>query len=215
MCGPPRKKIPRHLVDEKLDRNHIHRLRAGGPHFYMEIVTSNCPGCGAELELPLSFDNVICRRCGAAYRASHHKNAVHLHRIDRFADSEEAELAAELDSAIVEIDEQIANIKEEIETIRSREQGASLQLGCAVFGAFGAVIIVLAIFVTVGRGYFGGVLFYSALAAVLIMAGMRLKTKLLTRPQKEMLRHERRDMEQALAALASDRERLAGLRVEE
>ena len=90
-----------------------------------------------------------------------------------------------------------------------------MQLGCAVFGAFGAVIVVLAIFVTVGRGYFGGVLFYSALAAVLIMAGMRLKTKLLTRPQKEMLRQERRDMEQALAALAADRERLAGLRDEE
>ena len=201
------------MVDEKLNCNHILRLRAGeSAALSMEIVSSTCPDCGSELEFPLSFDNVICRRCGAAFKVSHYKSAVNLQRIDRLADKEEAELAAELDNAICEIGEQIAEVKEEIETIRSREQGAALQVGCAVFGVFGAVITVIALFVTVARGYFGGWLFYSALTAVLILAAMRVKSRLVTQEQRERFAEDRRGLEKALVALEADHERLEGLR---
>ena len=178
----------------------------------MEIVTSNCPDCGAELEFPLSFQNVICRNCGAAYKASHNKSAVVLRRIDGDTDSEDAELAAELDDAIGEMEEQIEEVREEIEATRSREQGAALQLGCAVFGVIGAVIMVLAFFVTVGHGYFGGWLFYAALAAAVVIGGFRIRSKLLTQEQREKLVQQRLGLEEALARLETDRDRLTRLK---
>ena len=178
----------------------------------MEIVRSNCPDCGSKLEFPLSSENLICRECGAAYKVSYYKSVVNLHRIDSLADKEEGDLAAELEDTIREMEEQIAEVKEEIDTIRSREQGAALQTGCAAFGFFGAVIMVLAVFVTVARGYFGGWLFYSVLAAVLFLAGLRVKRRLVTKEQRKRLAEDRREMEEILVALEADHQRLTALR---
>ena len=177
----------------------------------MEIVSSQCPDCGATLEFPLSFDNVTCRQCSSAFNVSHYKNVVSLQRIGRTAVDEDAELAAELRTAISELDEQIVEIKDRIEALRSSEQGAALQAGCAVFGVFGTIIVVLALFVTVGRAYFGHWIFYAALALVLIAAGARIRNRLLTKEQRRKLIEERRLLEEALARLEADRERLLDL----
>ncbi|PYP88817.1 MAG: hypothetical protein DMF61_06525 [Blastocatellia bacterium AA13] len=178
----------------------------------MEVITLNCPDCAALIELSLSVDYVICRRCGAGYRVSRSENSVNLQRAGGIASHSYTELEAELERAIVELEEQIADAREQIEIVRSREKGAALQVGCASFGVFGGVIVVLALFVTLARAYFGGFFFYAALLAVVVLGIVRLRRKLLSKQQREKLAADRSELEEGLPTLEAARDRLIRLR---
>ena len=106
----------------------------------------------------------------------------------------------------------IEDLSEQVEVIRSKEQGAPLQVGCAVFGVFTLVLLVLAFFMTIARPLFGEWVFYLTLLAVVLLGAKRVQRKLATRREVEQLREERREREIALADLEQERDRLRSLR---
>ena len=140
----------------------------------MEIVKTKCPGCGRTLEFPRDFDNVRCDGCASVYTVREYKGTISLSIIEQQQNqlppivrpTNGAGGLREIEMRLAELDEEIAAAGSEIEAIKSKEQSAPLQAGCAFFGLFGLVIAVMAVFATVARGYFGGWLFYVALAAV-------------------------------------------------
>jgi hypothetical protein len=148
------------------------------------------------LEFPEGFDNVICHRCGAAYLVRRRGNAFSLLRAGPEVDHQLAALEAELEE-----------ISSRLEQLKGEEQGLWLRLGCSVFGLFCAVILVLAIFMTVARNYFGGKLFYASLLGLVGAWLWRTRGRMMSAPERERLRAER-------ARLEAERERLLGLREE-
>ena len=130
------------------------------------------------------------------------------------ASIEDAENLSALEARLVELDEDIEKVREEIEVLRSNEQIAPLQLGCAFFGLFGFILLILAFFTTVGKNYFGGWLFYLSLATVILLSARRMKRKLPNPEQLEYFRKERATLEEALAQLAAQRTRLQNLKEE-
>lgn len=179
----------------------------------MEIVKTTCAECGGALEFPRDFDNVICAACGAAYQVRQYKGAINLVAIKPDGDSRLLrEGFGELESKLVELDEVIEDLSGQVEVIRSKEQGAPLQLGCAVFGVFSLVLLVIAFFMTVARPLFGEWVFYLALLAVVLLGAKRVRRKLATRREVEQLRDERLEREAALADLEQERDRLRSLR---
>lgn len=179
----------------------------------MEIVKTTCGECGGALEFPRDFDNVICAACGAAYQVRQYKGAINLVAIKPDGDSRSLRAGfGELDARLAELDEVIEDLSGQVEVIRSKEQGAPLQLGCAVFGVFTLVLLVFAFFMTVARSLFGEWVFYLALAAVVLLGAKRVQLKLASRREVEQLREERREREIALADLEQERDRLRGLR---
>ena len=186
----------------------------------MDLIKTTCPACGLPLELPRDFDNVICASCGTAFQVRRHKEAINLLEIERRAERA-SPLSPEpnggsrlkaLDLRLEGLDEEIQALGAEVEAVRSREQAAPLQAGCAFFGVFLAVIFLLAFFATVARSYFGGWFFYLSLAAVLLFSLFRMRGKLVHPEHLERLRRERAQMEEALARLESERDGLRELR---
>ncbi len=178
----------------------------------MEIVKTTCAECGGALEFPRDFDNVICAACGAAYQVRQYKGAINLIAIKPDGDSRLLRAGfGELESKLAELDEVIEELSGQVEVIRSREQGAPLQLGCAVFGVFSLVLLVIALFMTVARPLFGEWIFYLALLAVVLLGAKRVQRKLATRREVEQLREERLQREAALVDLEQERDRLRGL----
>jgi predicted RNA-binding Zn-ribbon protein involved in translation (DUF1610 family) len=169
-------------------------------HIYA-VVQTNCSACGGALEFPEDFDDVICSRCGAAYLVRRHGTAVSLL------------LRAEpyVDNRLVALEAELQQISSSIEELKGEEHGLWLRLGCSVFGLFCAVILVLAIFMTVARNYFGGKSFY-ALLLVLVAAWLwRTRVRLISARERERLRAERSMLEAELAEKEAERERLRRL----
>jgi TRAP-type uncharacterized transport system fused permease subunit len=106
----------------------------------------------------------------------------------------------------------IEDLTAQVEAIRSKEQGAPLQMGCALFGLFGLVLLVFAFFMTVARALFGEWLFYFSLLVVILLGAKRMHRKLTSRAEVERLRQERQQREIALADLEDERGRLRELR---
>ncbi|MCI0489714.1 MAG: hypothetical protein L0229_24255 [Blastocatellia bacterium] len=186
----------------------------------MDIVRTVCLSCKSALEFPRDFDNVVCPNCGAAYQVREYKGAVNLTALeaepDRLRPPESGPngsggLAA-VDLRLAELDELIEAVGSEIEVIKSREQAGPLQAGCAFFGIFGMVLVVLAFFMTVGRTYFGGWLFYLSLAAVILVGLMRMRSRVAAFAQAEQLRDERIRLESGLAQMEEDRDHLERLK---
>jgi hypothetical protein len=109
------------------------------------------------------------------------------------------------------LNEQMDQLRAEIESLRSREQGVPLEAGCALFGVFGLVIVVLAVFVTIGKSYFGGWPFFLVLGIVLVLALHRIRARLTTRGQLRALRDRRSELESGLALMEAERERVSGI----
>jgi ribosomal protein S27AE len=180
----------------------------------MDIVKTNCPTCGHAIELPRAFDNFICARCGTAYHVREHKGAINLSAIgsgpkQSTADGPEKNAATppqSLEENLTELDEMIAEASSQIEAIKGYEQAAPLQLGCAVFGMFMLVIMVIALFMPLGRDYFGGWLFYLSLVVVILVGLMRLRRKLALMDQAKGLVERRAQLEQALSELQAERD---------
>jgi hypothetical protein len=184
----------------------------------MEIIKTQCPSCEWPLEFPRDFDNLICSMCGTAFRVREYKGNINLSvigedREDRAA-IEDAENRSAIDARLAELDEDIEKVREEIEVLKSNEQIAPLQLGCAFFGLFGFILLIFALFATVWKNYFGGWMFYLSLATVICLSLTRMRRKRPNPEQIEYFRKERATLEEALTQIESERARLQSLKEE-
>ena len=186
----------------------------------MNIIKTTCPQCQKLLEFPRDFDNVICAFCGAAFQVREYKGTINLLATGQSAEllpsgADEAEDAMSVvEARLSQLDELIAEIGSEIEALKSRAQSAPLQKGCAFFSLFLLVIIIIVLFMPLGRRYFGNWLFYLALAAVVLAGIKRIQRKLQSPAQLEHLSQERLQLEDNLAQLEAERSRVLKLKEE-
>src|SRR6516165_3328550 len=113
-----------------------------------------CSECGTRFGPPRN-GKMVCAKCGAIQSSGVSSGgegadaSLNPEPAPRStAQAEPGEAAREL---LGLVDEDIAELVAEVEALRIREQAAPLKLGCAVFGVFSAVIVVLALFSTVAR----------------------------------------------------------------
>jgi uncharacterized membrane protein YqjE len=173
----------------------------------MDIIKTSCPRCDKALEIPREFETVICASCGTAYRVREHKGAINL--LEQASASEAGEL---IESRLADLDELMESAHWEIETVKSKEQSAPLQVGCAFFGLVTMVVLVIALFMLIAKSYIGHWTFYAALATVVIFGLFRIRRKLAGRTRVEELRQERSMLEKGLAELEAERNRLTRLK---
>jgi len=191
------------------------------PNEIMNTVRTQCLSCGVPLEVPQSFNNAICAACGTAYEVRRYKGTISLtplepepiRSVPRSFDLEDESIFNPIDARLAELDEAIEEVGTQIEIIRSREQAAPLQFGCAVFSAFTAVIVVIAFFMPFGREYFGGWIFYLSLGIVIVLAAMRLRRRLASREELGRYREERQELQSILAELETERGHLLKLKL--
>ncbi len=180
----------------------------------MSPISTYCPRCQRPLEIPMDFDNVICSGCATAYWIRRHLGAINLSEM--WPDAEDLQrrnnASALVDSRLAEIDELIKETESEIESLRSKEQSAPLQKGCAFFGLFTSVILVIVLFMLLGRGYFGSWLFFAAVGAVIFLSLARMRRKFARSEYFEVLRQDRHMAEDGLARLLVERDRVEQLR---
>ena len=180
----------------------------------MTAISTHCPRCQRSLEIPTEFDNVICPGCATAYWIRRHQGAINLSEM--WPDAEDSQRGknamALIDARLAEIDGLMEEAESEIESLRSREQSAPLQKGCAFFGLFMAVIVVVALFMLLGKGYFGGWLFFVAVAAVVLLSLARMRRKFVGSAQLEDLRRDRLEIEDTLVQLRAERDRIQRLK---
>jgi hypothetical protein len=189
---------------------------------FFASIKSSCPGCLGQIEIPATLGTLICSACGAAFHVRRLDGSVSLSPITvpekpggtKFEEAEQDNRIGQflaMTDRLSLIEEDIDSISSDIELIRSKEQGAPLQLGCALFGMFGVVVIVLGVFSTVGRALFGGWLFYLCLAAVLLVAIKRLGKKLMSPVERRSLAARRARLQSLLEELLGERDRIHAL----
>lgn len=177
-------------------------------------IRTNCARCGSALETEPDSDHLVCARCGIVYDARDVHGVINLaQRGEDFPDGEsEKEAAAIVETRIVEIEELLEETHSEIDTLRARELSGPLQLGCAFFGVFGAVLTVIAVFMLLGKSYFGSWIFYACLAIVVLLGISRIRRKLINRTPVEQLRRDRVQLEESLTQVEAEGHRLRNLR---
>ena len=116
------------------------------------------------------------------------------------------------ESRLAEIDELIAEAEAEIESLKGTEQSAPLQKGCAFFGLFMMVLVVIVLFMILGRSYVGGWLFFASIAVVMLVSLSRMRRKLLIARQIREIRRDRLRAEAELARLRAERDRIQKLK---
>lgn len=175
----------------------------------MNDISTHCPRCRFSLEIRSDFESVICGRCGTAYWVRRHGGALNLSELGV---EEEAWGATGtgtiIEQRLADIDELIEETESEIEVLKSREQSAPLQMGCAFFGLFMMIIVVSALFMLLGKGYFGTWMFYASIAAVILLSLPRIRRKFTNPVQREKLRKDRLQAEDDLAKLEIERNRI-------
>ena len=179
----------------------------------MRVTSTYCVRCMRSLEIPADFDNVICGGCGTPYWIRRHGELLSLSEMWRDTeDSRRGQNAvAVIESRLAEIGELVESAESEIENLRSREQSVPLQTGCAFFGLFLLVVVVMAVFMLVARSYVGSWLFYLSVALVIVLGLMRIRRKLVSPEQLEDMRQARLQIEKGLAELLAERDRILGL----
>jgi hypothetical protein len=175
----------------------------------MEPITVNCRQCETRLEIPPNRSRVICPRCGATYESRDFGNLARFEGEPHSAGFEPEDV---IKTKLAELDELIEGLQAEIEALRSRELSAPLQIGCSFFSLFIAVTIVLAASMLLGRSYFGSWVFYVCLAVVVLFGVARLRRKLKERVPAGQIRRERLELEESLADLRRERDRVQHLR---
>lgn len=186
----------------------------------MEIVKTSCPECQKPLEFPRDFDNVICASCGGAFKVREYKGAINLSATGHgaeplpYATSARGDAMAVLESRLAELDDLIAEAGSEVEALKSKEQSAPLEKGCSFFGLFMLVITVIALFMPLGRRYFGDWPFYLALAVVVFLGVRRIRRRTENPARLEQLSQERLRLEDGLAQLEAERSRVLKLKEE-
>jgi membrane protein implicated in regulation of membrane protease activity len=98
--------------------------------------------------------------------------------------------------------------------LKSREQSAPLQKGCSFFGLFMLVITVIALFMPLGRKYFGNWLFYLSLAVIVVLGVRRIQRRLQSPAQLKQLSEQRLELENGLTQLEAERSRVLKLKEE-
>ena len=186
----------------------------------MEILKTSCPQCHKPLEFPRDFENVICAFCGAAFNVREYKGTISLSATGQDyqpsspgADESDDSLTV-IEARLGELDELIAEVGAEIEVLKSKEQSAPLQKGCSFFGLFLLVITVIALFMPLGRRYFGNWLFYMALAIIILLGVSRIRRKLESPAQLQHLSEQRLELENGLTQLEAERSRVLKLKEE-
>ena len=167
----------------------------------MDIIKARCPECGNDLEFPEDFDNVTCANCGTAYLVREYKGTINLSVIEARSDLENQSAPQEF----IGLDEHIAEVNSEIEALKSKEQGAPLQLGCGVFGIFFLAILVITFFMTLGINYFGKWPFYLSLTVIVGLGLLRMRRRLPAPEELEQLRQARDRLQKDLASLEVER----------
>ena len=167
----------------------------------MDIIKARCPECGKDLEFPGDFDNITCANCGTAYLVREYKGTVNLSMIEARSAVESQPARQEL----VDLDEYMAELNSEIEALKSKEQGAPLQLGCGVFGIFFLAILVITFFMTIGINYFGKWPFYLSLAVIVGLGLLRMRRRLPAPAELDRLRQARDSLQKDLAILEVER----------
>src|SRR5712692_5899573 len=125
---------------------------------HMNNISTHCPRCRFALEIPPDFDNVICRGCATGYWVRRHGGALSLTEIWPEGEDgllREPEAGPVIEQRLADIAELMEEAEIEIEGLRSREQSGPLQMGCAFFGLFMTVVVVSALFMLLGKSYFG------------------------------------------------------------
>jgi hypothetical protein len=143
------------------------------------------------MEIADDAESVVCSSCGTRYRVLTVGGTI--------------ALAPAPTDYLTELDQEITEVGSDIQELKSREQGAPLQIGCALFGVFGLVILVLAFFATLARSLFGTPLFYTALAAAIVIGLYRMRGKLIGRERLAEIRNERLQLELRLVQLEEER----------
>jgi hypothetical protein len=177
----------------------------------MSTIRSLCPRCGASIEIPPEARSIICTACGASYLATYSEGSISLASIEESAAGSFDSAFAAGAALLATLNEEIDRLKAEVESLRSREQGVPLEAGCALFGLFGLVIVVLAVFVTVARTYFGGWLFFLVLGVIVALALRRMRARLTSSGQLRALRERRTELESGLAMMEAESERVSGI----
>lgn len=182
----------------------------------MSDILTFCPRCRRSLDIPSEFDNVICPGCATAYRIRRHGDLINLSEIwSDSSDSPRTDNAeVVIESRLAELDELIEEAESEIESLRGREQSVPLQKGCAFFGLFTLVIVVIAVFMLVGKDYVGSWIFYVSVAVVVLSGLARIRRKLVSNQQIQDLRRERKKMEDGLTQLQAERQRIQRLKAQ-
>jgi hypothetical protein len=179
----------------------------------MDDILIYCPRCHFALEIPPEFDNAICGGCGTPYWVRRHGGALSLSEIWPGEDSPRvAKTGAAIDLRLAEIDELIEEAESEIGNLKSREQSAPLQMGCAFFGLLLTIIVLTALFMFLGKGYVGSWVFYATIAAVILIGLARIRRTLTGPLEREKLRKDRIPIEGGLAQLHAERTRLQELK---
>ena len=167
----------------------------------MDVIKARCPECGNDLEFPRDFDNVTCANCGAAYLVREYKGAINLSMIE----ARPGAVIRDARQDLRDLDEHIAELNSEIEALKSKEQGAPLQLGCALFGIFFLAVLVMTFFMTIGIRYFGRWPFYVSLAVIVGIGLLRARQKLPAPAEIARLRQARDSLQNDLASLEVER----------
>jgi hypothetical protein len=180
----------------------------------MSAITTYCPLCQRALEIPSEFDNVVCPGCATAFWVRRHHEIINLSEMWPDADDSLRirNAKALIESRLEELSGRIEEVEDEIEILRSREKSAPLQRGCAFFSLFMAVILVIVLFMLLGRGYFGSWLFFIAVAAVVLLSLYRIRRKTAAASKIETLKGDRFNAEQTLAQLRAEFDRSQQLR---
>jgi len=182
---------------------------------FMKNISTHCPKCRFSLEIPEDFENVICRGCATGFLVRRHGDALNLSEIwpeEEDGPSLKTEAGPILEQRLAEIDELMEEVEVEIEVLRSREQSGPLQMGCAFFGLFMTVIVVSALFMLLGKSYFGSWMFYASIVAVMLIGFARIRRKLVGASQREKIRQDRIRTEAGLAQLQAERDRIQKLK---
>lgn len=183
----------------------------------MSSVKSTCPTCGSSIEIPADLETLACSTCGTLYVVRKMEGSVGLtvatpplrRREPGGADGSEDEQIGRfmaLSDRLALLEEDIESVSSDLELIRSKQQGAPLHFGCAIFGLFGFVVLTMAFFATVGRSFFGGWLFYVALIAIVLFSVRGLRRKLMSRAEVRALEVRKSRLEAILDQLVAERE---------
>jgi Flp pilus assembly protein TadB len=180
----------------------------------MSAITTYCPLCQRAMEIPSEFDNVVCPGCATAFWVRRHREIINLSEMwpDAGDSLRIRNAKALIESRLEELSGRIEEFEDEIEILRSREKSAPLQRGCAFFSLFMAVILVIVLFMLLGRGYFGSWLFFVAVAVVVLLSLYRIRQKIAGASQIETSKSDRLNAEQMLTQLRAEFERYQQLK---
>ena len=188
----------------------------------MKTIRSSCPRCGNLIEIPSDLETIICSSCGGLFAIRRLEGSIGLTGISPGTlsagqepgptnlDGEIGRFMAVTDRLAL-VEEDIESVSSDLELIRSKEQGAPLQFGCALFGLFLLVVMSLGFFATVGKGLFGGWLFYLSIIVIVLASLKGLRKKLMSPAERRGLATRRSRLEGILEQLRDERGRLKAL----